>query len=58
MVVNEDSVHSLIITKASPRDAGVYTCLATNKAGENSFNVNLGVLGNIFILHVYTVSII
>ena len=52
MVVNEDSVHSLIITKASPRDAGVYTCLATNKAGENSFNVNLGVLGNIFILHV------
>jgi len=45
MVVNEDGVHSLIITKASPLDAGVYTCLAENKGGQNSFNVTLRVLG-------------
>lgn len=50
MVVNEDGVHSLIITKASPLDAGVYTCLAENKGGQNSFNVNLRVLGKWWLL--------
>ena len=45
MVVNEDGVHSLIITKASPQDGGIYNCIAKNKGGESAFTVDLRVLG-------------
>ena len=42
-VVNEDSVHSLIIESTRTSDAGQYFCFARNKAGEDSFCVNLNV---------------
>ena len=48
MVVNEDGVHSLIITKASPQDAGIYNCIAKNKGGESAFTVDLRVLGKFY----------
>ncbi|VDI56857.1 titin [Mytilus galloprovincialis] len=44
IVVNEDGVNSLIILAASRNDSGHYTCLANNKAGENSFTVELKIL--------------
>lgn len=44
-MVNEDGVNSLIILGASRYDSGTYKCVARNKAGENSFNVTLKVMG-------------
>ncbi|XP_074662091.1 titin-like isoform X2 [Tubulanus polymorphus] len=42
--VNEDGVHSLIFNAVGREDAGTYTCIARNKAGEDRFTVNLNVL--------------
>ncbi|KAJ8280056.1 hypothetical protein COCON_G00071220 [Conger conger] len=41
MLVRENGVHSLVIEPVSSRDAGVYTCIASNRAGENSFSLEL-----------------
>ncbi|XP_062858136.1 palladin isoform X1 [Trichomycterus rosablanca] len=41
MLVRENGVHSLIIEPVTNRDAGVYTCIASNRAGQNSFNLEL-----------------
>ncbi|XP_032874175.1 palladin isoform X4 [Amblyraja radiata] len=41
MLVRENGVHSLVIEPATARDAGMYTCIATNRAGQNSFNLEL-----------------
>uniref|UniRef100_A0A8C6FVC2 Palladin n=1 Tax=Moschus moschiferus TaxID=68415 RepID=A0A8C6FVC2_MOSMO len=41
MLVRENGVHSLVIEPVSARDAGVYTCVATNRAGQNSFSLEL-----------------
>ncbi|XP_069100158.1 palladin isoform X4 [Pleurodeles waltl] len=41
MLVRENGVHSLIIEPVTARDAGIYTCVATNRAGQNSFNLEL-----------------
>ncbi|KAM9848756.1 LOW QUALITY PROTEIN: palladin [Aulostomus maculatus] len=41
MLVRENGVHSLVIEPVTNRDAGIYTCIATNRAGQNSFNLEL-----------------
>ncbi|XP_069797804.1 palladin isoform X2 [Narcine bancroftii] len=41
MLVRENGVHSLVIEPATARDAGIYTCIATNRAGQNSFTLEL-----------------
>ncbi|XP_075716378.1 palladin [Rhinoderma darwinii] len=41
MLVRENGVHSLIIEPVTTRDAGIYTCVATNRAGQNSFSLEL-----------------
>ncbi|KAK1200449.1 PALLD protein, partial [Pygoscelis papua] len=41
MLVRENGVHSLIIEPVTARDAGVYTCIASNRAGENTFSLEL-----------------
>ncbi|XP_058525996.1 palladin isoform X2 [Ochotona princeps] len=41
MLVRENGVHSLIIEPVTARDAGIYTCIATNRAGQNSFSLEL-----------------
>ncbi|XP_043342476.1 palladin isoform X5 [Cervus elaphus] len=41
MLVRENGVHSLVIEPVSARDAGIYTCVATNRAGQNSFVLEL-----------------
>ncbi|CAH2300545.1 palladin isoform X2 [Pelobates cultripes] len=41
MLVRENGVHSLVIEPVTTRDAGIYTCIATNRAGENSFSLEL-----------------
>ena len=43
IVVNEDGIHSLIIHAVQPFDTGHYTCIARNKAGEDTCQVNLNV---------------
>ena len=45
MLVRENGVHSLVIEPVSARDAGIYTCVATNRAGQNSFCLELVVAG-------------
>ncbi|XP_073097060.1 myopalladin isoform X3 [Manis javanica] len=44
MLVRETGVHSLLIDPLTQRDAGTYTCVATNKTGENSFSLELTVV--------------
>ncbi|XP_008830877.1 myopalladin isoform X2 [Nannospalax galili] len=44
MLVRETGVHSLLIDPLTQRDAGTYTCVATNKTGENSFTLELTVV--------------
>uniref|UniRef100_A0A8B9FNK6 Myopalladin n=1 Tax=Amazona collaria TaxID=241587 RepID=A0A8B9FNK6_9PSIT len=44
MLVRETGVHSLLIDPLSQNDAGTYTCLATNKTGQNSFSLELTVV--------------
>ncbi|XP_060040217.1 palladin isoform X2 [Erinaceus europaeus] len=41
MLVRENGVHSLIIEPVTSRDAGIYTCIASNRAGQNSFSLEL-----------------
>ena len=52
MLVRENGVHSLVVEPVSSRDAGIYTCIASNRAGQNSFNLELIVAGTtiLFIL--------
>ncbi|XP_051009118.1 myopalladin [Acomys russatus] len=44
MLVRETGVHSLLIDPLMQRDAGTYTCVATNKTGQNSFSLELTVV--------------
>ncbi|XP_058908643.1 myopalladin isoform X1 [Kogia breviceps] len=44
MLVRETGVHSLLIDPLTQRDAGTYTCVATNKTGQNSFSLDLTVV--------------
>ncbi|XP_054995129.1 myopalladin [Sorex araneus] len=44
MLVRETGVHSLLIDPLTQRDAGTYTCVATNKTGQNSFSLELTVV--------------
>ncbi|XP_013920926.1 PREDICTED: palladin [Thamnophis sirtalis] len=41
MLVRENGIHSLIIEPVTARDAGIYTCHATNRAGQNTFSLEL-----------------
>uniref|UniRef100_A0A8C8S5N5 Palladin n=1 Tax=Pelusios castaneus TaxID=367368 RepID=A0A8C8S5N5_9SAUR len=41
MLVRENGVHSLIIEPVTARDSGIYTCVATNRAGQNTFSLEL-----------------
>lgn len=43
MLTNEGGYQSLLIPYTVPTDAGVYECIARNKAGEASFSVRLDV---------------
>ena len=45
LFINEEGVHSLLLPAATFDDAAVYSCVATNKVGEASFNVELKVVG-------------
>lgn len=47
MLVRENGVHSLVIEPVTSRDAGIYTCIASNRAGQNSFNLELIVAGEL-----------
>lgn len=47
MLVRENGVHSLIIEPVTSRDAGIYTCTATSRAGQNSFSLELVVAGRL-----------
>ncbi|XP_068183767.1 myopalladin isoform X2 [Antennarius striatus] len=44
MLVRENGVHSLVIDPLTKRDAGIYTCIASNKAGQSSFSLELKVV--------------
>ncbi|XP_067858731.1 myopalladin isoform X2 [Heptranchias perlo] len=44
MLVRENGIHSLLIDPLTARDAGIYTCIATNKAGQHSFSLELSVV--------------
>ncbi|XP_075204903.1 myopalladin isoform X2 [Anomaloglossus baeobatrachus] len=44
MLVRENGVHSLLIDPLLQSDGGTYTCIATNKTGQNSFSLELTVM--------------
>ncbi|KAM4730138.1 myopalladin isoform 2-T2 [Anableps anableps] len=44
MLVRENAVHSLVIDPLTQNDAGTYTCIASNKAGQSSFSLELKVV--------------
>jgi hypothetical protein len=44
IVINEEGISSLIIDATSAHDAGLYTCIARNRGGEDRFQVRLNVL--------------
>ncbi|XP_070608279.1 myopalladin [Erythrolamprus reginae] len=44
MLIRENGVHSLLIDPLRQNDAGIYTCVATNKTGQNSFSLELSVV--------------
>ncbi|XP_067408719.1 myopalladin isoform X2 [Emydura macquarii macquarii] len=44
MLVRETGVHSLLIDPLTQNDAGTYTCIATNKTGQNLFSLELSVV--------------
>nr|XP_032805627.1 palladin-like isoform X3 [Petromyzon marinus] len=44
MLVRENGVHSLVIEPLTVQDGGLYTCTATNRAGQNSFSLNLTIV--------------
>ncbi|ESO07592.1 hypothetical protein HELRODRAFT_76139, partial [Helobdella robusta] len=46
MSVNQEGVHSLIIKLAKISDSGVYTCRASNRAGQATKDIFLNVEGN------------
>ena len=43
IVINEEGINSLIFDATTLRDAGLYTCIAQNRAGEDRFQVRLNV---------------
>lgn len=45
MLVRENGIHSLVIDPLTQKDAGTYTCIASNKAGQSSFSLDLKVVG-------------
>ena len=45
IAVNEEGIRSLIIHAVQKSDAGTYTCIARNAAGEDRFTVSLNVCG-------------
>ncbi|XP_054654851.1 myopalladin isoform X2 [Dunckerocampus dactyliophorus] len=44
MLVRETGIHSLVIDPLTQNDAGTYTCIASNKAGQSSFSLELKVV--------------
>ncbi|XP_072414067.1 myopalladin isoform X2 [Chiloscyllium punctatum] len=44
MLVRENGIHSLLIDHLTAGDTGIYTCIATNKAGQSSFSLELSVV--------------
>ncbi|KAI4900263.1 hypothetical protein NFI96_016678 [Prochilodus magdalenae] len=44
MLVRENGIHSLVIDPLAKDDAGTYTCIASNKAGQSSFCLKLSVV--------------
>ncbi|XP_014054671.2 myopalladin isoform X1 [Salmo salar] len=44
MLVRENGIHSLVIDPLKQDDAGTYTCIASNKAGQSSFSLELRVV--------------
>ncbi|XP_069546082.1 myopalladin isoform X2 [Brachyistius frenatus] len=44
MLVRENGIHSLVIDPLMQNDAGTYTCIASNKAGQSSFSLELKVV--------------
>ncbi|XP_029926896.1 myopalladin [Myripristis murdjan] len=44
MLVRENGVHSLVIDPVTQNDSGTYTCIASNKAGQSSFCLELKVV--------------
>uniref|UniRef100_A0A8C5PT01 Ig-like domain-containing protein n=1 Tax=Leptobrachium leishanense TaxID=445787 RepID=A0A8C5PT01_9ANUR len=43
MIISEKGVHSFIFEVVQARDAGLYKCIATNRAGQAFFNLQLDV---------------
>nr|XP_020456994.1 myopalladin [Monopterus albus] len=44
MLVRENGIHSLVIDPVMHKDGGTYTCIASNKAGQSSFSLELKVV--------------
>ncbi|XP_068423930.1 myopalladin isoform X2 [Clinocottus analis] len=44
MLVRENGIHSLVIDPLTQNNAGTYTCIASNKAGQSSFSLELKVV--------------
>ncbi|KAK6328908.1 hypothetical protein J4Q44_G00008860 [Coregonus suidteri] len=44
MLVRENGIHSLVIDPLKQDDTGTYTCIASNKAGQSSFGLELRVV--------------
>ncbi|XP_071337508.1 myopalladin isoform X2 [Trachinotus anak] len=44
MLVRENGIHSLVIDPLTQNDGGTYTCIASNKAGQSSFSLELRVV--------------
>uniref|UniRef100_A0A7M4EFT1 Myopalladin n=1 Tax=Crocodylus porosus TaxID=8502 RepID=A0A7M4EFT1_CROPO len=44
MLVRENGIHSLLIDPLTQKDVGTYTCVATNRTGQNSFSLELTVV--------------
>ena len=53
MLVRENGIHSLVIDPLTQNDAGTYTCIASNKAGQSSFCLELRVVGEIATAAIY-----
>lgn len=54
MLVSEKGIHSFIIEIVTVHHAGIYECIAKNRAGESRFSLRLDVIGktfNIFIMN-------